>query len=210
MQAHYLVVDVEATCDKDHGIPRDRTEIIEIGAVLVDRETLTPSGEFQTFVRPMLHPRLTAFCTDLTSITQDDVRAAPTFRAAMDALERWLPGPVTMASWGAYDQAQFRRQARRAQLRLPWGVEHFNIKEAFARRMGGRPMGVGAALRRVGLSFEGTAHRGIDDARNIVRLLPFALGVGEPAGSKPHGRRAQRGGRGDGRDHDHDHDHHGP
>ncbi len=38
-------------------------------------------------------------------------------------------------------------------------------------------MGVGQALRRVGLRFEGTPHRGIDDARNIVRLLPYALGV---------------------------------
>jgi hypothetical protein len=29
---------------------------------------------------------------------------------------------------------------------------------------------------RLGLTFEGTAHRGIDDARNIARLLPYALG----------------------------------
>ena len=176
MSQHYIVVDLEATCDRNHGIPREQTEIIEIGAVLVDRKTLEPLGEFQTFVRPVLHPRRSDFCTELTSITQDDVDGAPLFRQAMAALSEWLPGPVTMASWGAYDQGQFRREAQRRRVTLPWGNDHFNIKEAFGRRMG-RPMGVGRALRRVGLSFEGTAHRGIDDARNIVRLLPHALGI---------------------------------
>lgn len=180
MQRPYLVVDLEATCDDHHGIPRDRTEIIEIGAVLVDRQTLEPQDEFQTFVRPVLHPRLTEFCTELTSITQADVQHAPLFRQAMAALEAWLPGPVTLASWGAYDRDQFRREARRKRMRLPWGSEHLNIKEAFAQSLGTRPMGVGRALRRVGLTFEGTAHRGIDDARNIVRLLPHALGAARP------------------------------
>jgi inhibitor of KinA sporulation pathway (predicted exonuclease) len=28
----------------------------------------------------------------------------------------------------------------------------------------------------VNLAFQGTEHRGIDDARNIARLLPYALG----------------------------------
>ena len=32
------------------------------------------------------------------------------------------------------------------------------------------------ALRRVGLTLQGTHHRGIDDARNIARLLPWSLG----------------------------------
>lgn len=176
MNGHYLVVDLEATCDRNHGLPRDETEIIEIGAVLVDPQLLQPLGEFQTFVRPVLHPTLSAFCTELTSITQADVQDAPLLRAAMKALADWLPGPVTLASWGAYDHQQFRREARRKRISLPWGNDHFNIKEAFAKRAG-RRMGVGKALQRVGLSFEGTPHRGIDDARNIVRLLPHALGM---------------------------------
>jgi 3'-5' exoribonuclease 1 len=42
--------------------------------------------------------------------------------------------------------------------------------------MGGRPRGNGDALCLVGLAREGTAHRGIDDARSIARLLPWLLG----------------------------------
>ena len=35
--------------------------------------------------------------------------------------------------------------------------------------------GVGAALKKLGLEFEGTAHRGIDDAKNIARI--YAKGI---------------------------------
>ena len=48
---------------------------------------------------------------------------------------------------------------------------------------------MGQALRRLGLRFEGPPHRGIDDARNIVRLLPYALGrmpvANQTAGPRP-------------------------
>lgn len=175
MNRPYLVVDLEATCDQPESFPRDESEIIEIGAVLVDPDTLAPQDEFQTFVRPVLHPTLTAFCTELTSITQDQVQHAPMLRKALDALRRWLPQPVTLASWGAYDRNQFRRESQRKRITLPWDQQHLNVKEAFAKRVGQR-MGVGQALRRLGLRFEGTPHRGIDDARNIVRLMPYALG----------------------------------
>lgn len=175
MSRPYLVVDLEATCDQPESFPRDESEIIEIGAVLVDSTTLEARGEFQTFVRPILHPTLTPFCTELTSITQDQVAHAPLLRAALATLGRWLPEPVTLASWGAYDRNQFRRETERKRVKLPWDSQHLNIKEAFGKRTGGA-MGVGQALRRLGLRFEGTPHRGIDDARNIVRLLPYAMG----------------------------------
>ena len=38
------------------------------------------------------------------------------------------------------------------------------------------------ALAQAGLPLAGTHHRGIDDARNIARLLPFALGADGRAG----------------------------
>ena len=59
-------------------------EIIEIGAVMVDRETLSIVDEFQTFIKPIRHPILTDFCKQLTSITQSQVDTAPTFPAAID------------------------------------------------------------------------------------------------------------------------------
>lgn len=55
-------------------------EIIEVGAVTVDAANLQVVDEFQSFVRPTRHPRLTEFCTGLTSIAQQDVDNAPVFQ----------------------------------------------------------------------------------------------------------------------------------
>ncbi len=171
----YLVVDLEATCDDQGAVPREESEIIEIGAVLVDGATLEPIDEFQTFVRPLLHPRLTTFCTRLTTITQDDVQRAPTFKSVAPRLAAFGRDAL-FCSWGAYDKNQIEREARRARIAAPLGTRHLNLKQAFADAAGDPPTGNGSALRRVGLKPTGTAHRGIDDARNIARLLPFALG----------------------------------
>ncbi|MCY1061830.1 3'-5' exonuclease [Nannocystis sp. SCPEA4] len=185
----YLVVDLEATCDEHHALPREDTEIIEIGAVLVDGATLEPLDEFQSFVRPVVHPRLTPFCTQLTTITQADVARAPTFRFVAPKLAAFGQGAL-FCSWGGYDRNQLERDARRAGIRAPLGPRHLNLKEAFARAAGeARELGTQGALRRVGLAPTGTHHRGIDDARNIARLLPWALGRVAVAGRHDHARR---------------------
>ncbi len=174
----YLVIDLEATCDDLGSIPREQTEIIEIGAVLVDATTLAPTAEWQTFVRPIRHEQLTPFCTRLTSITQAQVDGAPTFAVAIAGLEKFVRGLEPLfCSWGDYDKNQLARDAARHGVRLPLGPDHWNLKRAFAEKGGEtRKLGLGQMLARLGLRFEGTAHRGIDDARNIARVLPFLLG----------------------------------
>lgn len=176
---YYLIIDLEATCDDGHAIPRDQTEIIEIGAVLCDAGSLAQVDEWQSFVRPVRHKQLTPFCTKLTSITQADVDGAPLFPKAIAGLAAALKGrDFLFCSWGDYDKNQLERDARRHGVSLPLGKEHLNLKRAFGQRAGDdRAPGVGQALGRVGLRFAGTAHRGIDDARNIARLLPYSLGL---------------------------------
>lgn len=176
---HYLVVDLEATCADDGTVPKHEMEIIEIGAVMVAAHDLRVVDEFQTFVRPVRHPELTAFCTKLTSITQAQVDAAPGFRAAMKTFCTWVEGypDVLFCSWGDYDREQFSQDCRHHDVRYPFGSGHLNIKQAFARHGRRRKApGMAGALAHVGLELVGTHHRGIDDARNIARLLPWALG----------------------------------
>lgn len=174
--AYYLVVDLEATCDDQGAVPRDASEIIEIGAVKVDALTLLPVAEWQTFVRPVLHPRLTRFCTTLTSITQAQVDAAPRFLEVVKDLGRFAAGSL-FCSWGNYDKNQLARDAERNGIKSPLGPRHWNLKEAFSAATGiPRRLGTGQALQRAGLAFAGTPHRGIDDARNIARLLPIITG----------------------------------
>ena len=172
---YYLVVDLEATCDDAGAVPRDESEIIEIGAVLVDGETLCAVDEYQTFVRPVLHPKLTAFCTELTTIRQADVDDAPRFPEVSPQLREFGAG-AAFCSWGNYDRHQLAADARRHAIPMPLPGPHLNLKELFAKTMGGKRQGMRGALARVGITATGTHHRGIDDARNIARLLPYALG----------------------------------
>ena len=57
------------------------------------------------------------------------------------------------------------------------GASHLNLKRLFTERQSlAKKPGLGKALRLAGLDFDGTPHRGIDDARNIARLLPYIFG----------------------------------
>lgn len=176
----YVVIDVEATCDDRGTVPRHEMEIIEVGAVLVSARSLEPVDEFQSFVRPARHPVLTAFCTGLTSIRQEDVDAAPAFPEVFERLTTWIyahDAPFAFASWGDYDRKQFQQDCRHHGVRYTLPAEHLNVKEQFSARLGIRKkLGMAQALAHAGLPLDGTHHRGIDDARNIARLLPYALG----------------------------------
>ena len=178
-EAGYLVIDLEATCCDAGTIPREETEMIEIGAVVARGGSLEIVDEFSTFVRAVRHPRLTAFCMELTSISQEQVDGAPRFAEAIESLVEWTnkrPG-LLFCSWGDYDRNQFIRECRSSGIAYPFGDEHLNLKKRFSERQGlRRRFGMAAALRKAGLPLTGTHHRGIDDARNIARLLPFIVG----------------------------------
>jgi len=203
--SHYLVIDLEATCDdRAHGngrgaVPPNEMEIIEIGAVLADAETLEPIADFQTFVRPVRHPLLTPFCTTLTSITQDDVSNAKGFREAIAELTRFIDGrDALFCSWGDYDRNQFEQDARFHHVTLPFGGRHMNVKKRFSAELGEtKRHGMAGALARVGLPLVGTHHRGIDDARNIARLLPWCLGRAKAPEPTRQDHLPERGARGD-------------
>jgi len=171
---YYLIVDLEATCSDVGEVPRHEMEIIEIGAVLQSAETFEVESEFQTFVRPVRQPVLTDFCTDLTGITQADVAGAPPFRDAIESLTAWTApfGDALFCSWGDYDHHQFLQDCDLHRVAYPFRSGHLNLKAEFARTIGTRRrFGIGDALRHLGLTFEGSPHRGLDDARNVARIV---------------------------------------
>jgi 3'-5' exoribonuclease 1 len=178
---HILVVDLEATCCDLKTIPRYQMETIEIGAVMVVRETLETVDEFQTFIKPVRHPILTNFCLELTSITQSQVDTAPDFGTAMSTWQTWLSkfDRAIFGSWGEYDRTQFQQDSKHHQIDLPYPVSsnHINLKEMFSTAQGlNKRHGMAQALNLANISLTGTHHRGIDDARNISKLLPYILG----------------------------------
>lgn len=174
----YLVIDFEATCCNLGTVPRQEMEIIEFGAVMTDGD-FRVVDEFQSFVKPVRHPQLTPFCMQLTSIRQQDVDGAPTFPECIDAFKAWLHryNDFAFCSWGDYDRTQLQQDCDFHRIPNPVSAQHCNVKQMFSEHQSlKKKYGLSGAIPKAGLTFSGTQHRGIDDARNIARLLPFIFG----------------------------------
>lgn len=167
------IIDLECTCDSDSDFGPH--EIIEIGAVIgtLSQERFDVIAELQIYVKPVINPTLTNFCTELTNITQSTVDAAETLNSALPLLADWLQtnNVTAWASWGKFDSNQFARECELKSLKNPMAdIQHLNLKQLFARKFGHR-VGLERALSLRGLTFTGRLHSGIDDAKNIARLF---------------------------------------
>lgn len=180
----YVIVDLEASCWEAAWV-RHRMETIEIGAVRLD-DSLTMIDEFDSFVRPVVVPRLSSFCRELTSISQEQVDAADTFPKVFARFLTWLgPGPRRLVTWGAFDLGQFRLDCQRHDMVFPEHLTagHLNLKTALGRWKDVKRVSMMDALDLLGLPHVGRAHRGIDDARNIARIAQATLPhLPEPGG----------------------------
>ncbi|SNC59256.1 Inhibitor of the KinA pathway to sporulation, predicted exonuclease [Marinobacter sp. es.048] len=170
------VVDLELTCDKSGLLPE--TEIIQIGATITLNSPESPVlEEFYRFVRPVINPTLTQFCSELTAIKQSDVDSAKEWNQVNEELMEWLSGHRVEAwcSWGGYDLEQMMKQCRRWP--FPAGCFHFDAKKAlsFSQKMKGR-VGQRMAMKICDVRTCGRQHDALEDARNLSALLPFVFG----------------------------------
>jgi inhibitor of KinA sporulation pathway (predicted exonuclease) len=79
---NFIIFDLEATCWAQRDDSQVQ-EIIEIGALLINRYGEAEST-FNSFIKPIVNPFLSDFCTELTSIRQVDVGRAPYFPEAIE------------------------------------------------------------------------------------------------------------------------------
>lgn len=168
---NYIVLDLEATCKEDKS--NFKNEIIEIGAVKLNAD-FEVVGTYSKFVRPVLNPKLTDFCKELTTIEQNDVDAAQTFPTVIKDFKDWVgvgKEDYMLCSWGFYDKKQFQEDCRLHKLSDSWTNKHISLKHQFAEIMGVKPCGMSKALRILNIKLDGTHHRGIDDAKNISKIF---------------------------------------
>lgn len=172
---NFLIIDLECTCDDLPTIPREEMEIIEIGAILgaVKSEGFPTFYEYRAYIRPTIHPKLTTFCTSLTGISQETVNGAQPLPEALHGLQCWLDDvmPCAWGSWGKFDSTQFQMECSVKGLLNPLErYPHYNLKQLFARKRGHR-VGLARALQLSSMEFEGRHHSGLDDAKNVGRIL---------------------------------------
>ena len=81
---YIIVLDFEATCQDENSSQKkqgDVNEIIEFPSVVIDISVSPPKivDEIQQFVKPAYNPKLSNFCKNLTSITQQQVDSGKSF-----------------------------------------------------------------------------------------------------------------------------------
>ncbi|KAI0830687.1 exonuclease RNase T and DNA polymerase III [Trametes gibbosa] len=182
---YLLVLDFEATCD-DTGrvVRRGEMEIIELPTILYDIQQDKVEAVFHEYVRPIIHPHLTPFCTNLTGIQQATVDNAHPFPEVWQRFQEFLqthnitnsPSSASFLTCGDWDlKAMLPLQLRLSGLDVlpsPPFNRWINVKKAYQRFYGLRhPKGMEGMLNHANLALEGRHHSGIDDCKNILRLV---------------------------------------
>ncbi|KAG2364479.1 ribonuclease H-like domain-containing protein [Suillus spraguei] len=175
----FLVLDVEATCKEGTGFDWPN-EIIEWPVCLMRWKDKSDQGkacqleivdEFRSFVKPTWRPQLSQFCMDLTGITQAQVNSAPTFQKVLRMFASFL------ASHGLIDPKSGRSIQRFCWCSDgPFDIRDFVVKQCFisksSTRSHIRSLNIPQQLQALGLpAFQGRLHSGIDDTRNIARVV---------------------------------------
>jgi len=170
---YYIIFDLEATCWENR--PDSMTqETIEIGAV-----KLNYYGELEStfcrFIKPVLHPQLSYFCQELTTISQSDVNKASTFPSVIEAFQDWIDiydEDYLLCSWGQFDARLLRQDCRLHRLEDDWLDYHINLRQQYTdlRRLT-RRRGLRAVVEAEGFEFTGQHHRAIDDAINLAKIF---------------------------------------
>ena len=171
-----LVVDLEATCWESEPPNGESSEIIEIGLCVLDVATGERTDTQGILVKPE-RSALSDYCQKLTTITPDMLMGAPSFAEACALLvERFDSTRRTWASYGDFDRIKLMQQCEDWGVPYPFGRSHINVKNLFALQQGlSKEVGLQEATALIGLPFEGTIHRGVDDAWNIAAVLNRVL-----------------------------------
>jgi inhibitor of KinA sporulation pathway (predicted exonuclease) len=169
-----IYMDVELSCWAGPPPPGVRQEIIEIGLVEMDLHTLEITRERSHFVRPKRWD-ISDRCTQLTGITQDDIRSARPFPEVLKSLaEEFSPSKALCCTWGD-DAALIAAACRSYGLRTPLRnlldladlfQSLFLLKQTPSLRN---------AVTMLALEFEGVPHGALADARNTASVHAAVL-----------------------------------
>lgn len=170
-----LIVDLEATCWNGKIPAGESSEIIEIGMSVLDTTTGVISDNRGVLIKP-IRSKVSPFCTELTTITQKmlDNDGIP-FEEACKFLAKNY-SQYTWASYGAYDIKMMKSQCEIRAIQYPLSMNHINVKELFCETKGlKKKVGMKGALGILDINLEGTHHRGVDDAKNIAKILYWCI-----------------------------------
>lgn len=164
--------------DCEYNKPSGKT--IQIGAAFYDAITGELIDEFETYVNP--GEPIDPYITELTTITDDDCRAAPNIKEAFEMLElihaehRCFTNPIV---WGSGVRNDSNTIWQESGLDRPnfMGYRVIDAKNVFqsVRMVNNKSVrkGLSSACASLGIGFEGRPHTALADAMNTFRLWHF-------------------------------------
>ncbi len=184
MIRYICILDFEATCWDDNGNgnkDKSKIEIIEFPSILyrLDKNKLEKIGEFHEYVKPTINPVLSEFCVNLTGIKQETVDKADIFPNVFNRHYEWLISNIpklenlSFLTCGAWDlKIQLPRELNNKNIKMNKIYSHFiNIKDEFEYFYKVKAYGMDGMLKYLKMSLDGKHHSGIDDCRNISKIL---------------------------------------
>lgn len=191
MEYYLCILDFEATCwSSMNNSNTYQMEIIEFPSILYkineQDKIYTYVSEFSKYVRPIMNPTLSEFCTELTGITQETVDVADTFDIVYIQHQEWLHQHVPdgkeliIVTCGDWDLGtQLPRELKNKKLKLhPYYNKYMNIKNPYKSLYKVNPKGMMGMLDYLKIQHEGRHHSGIDDTRNIAKIMLRILSDG--------------------------------
>lgn len=177
---YICVVDFEATCEEGNP-PEFIHEIIEFPVVLLNTHTLEIEDTFQQYVKPEINPKLSEFCVGLTGITQDIVDKADTFPQVLQNVVDWMRQrelgtkySYCMLTDGSWDMSKFLNiQCRVSRIKHPsFAKKWINIRKSYGNfyKVPRNQTKLMIMLEKLGMSYDGRPHSGLDDSKNIARI----------------------------------------
>ena len=173
-----VVLDIEATCwARDEMPPGMEHDIIEIGICkyIVATEEITEISRY--YIQPE-RSVISSFCTALTGITPEIVAAEgiPFSEACRQINKQYSTDKRAWAAYGAYDKQLIDEHCRSLNVPNPFSDTFLNIKALFAyKNKMEKNRGLTEELHMINETFEGTLHKGQDDAYNAAKLLRWIL-----------------------------------
>lgn len=177
-----IVIDFEATCF-EKPFNRNKQEIIEFPAVLLNLETGIIEKEFHKYLRPVEIPILSDYCKNLTGISQETVDDGELFASVMEEFRKWvkltikekklvlpktkksnLDGNCAFVTWGNWDfHIQLKNECNRKKVRKPsFFNQWIDLKQIYIE-LGTfkNQFTFGDALEQAGIKFVGRPHNGL-------------------------------------------------
>lgn len=159
----------EGSLARGWSLPGEHREIVQIGAVRLDGQSLAETASLDLLIRPRINPVLSDYFVQLTGITNEELALrgkdfAPAYLEFLGFI-----GACPTGCFGRDDRVLMENLALYELHDLARPPEPFNFRAWLIER-GIKLDGIqsGMVARELGIAFEGRIHNALDDARALA------------------------------------------